>query len=291
MAEPYKNQHIVPVSYINRFATKGQKEYIIYTRCKSNGLTVYFQSSTDKVGFIKNFYDVTDKSDPKHWEKHLANTVDALCANEVDSIIESVKNTNILTDKHKEILSSIIIAQTLRIPANYEHFKDVIYPRIFEDTMLKYGVSNSKEDHFKFSSDELKNEYFNAVFDNSLLKLLSTVLQRKEWNICINSIRNRIPFITSDNPVLFEDTTNNGSIGVYSNGLLPETTTIYFPLTPSVAVVINGKKRSTNESDVFYTDNEIFINSKNKMIMDQAFHHTFIPNSESGYLQDSNSKL
>lgn len=64
MAKDFTNQHIVPKRYLDRFGIKDRKTTIIGTRILEKGEVKFFTTSTDNVGYIKNYYDVTDKDDP-----------------------------------------------------------------------------------------------------------------------------------------------------------------------------------------------------------------------------------
>ena len=79
MAKDFTNQHIVPKRYLDRFGIKDRKTTIIGTRILEKGEVKFFTTSTDNVGYIKNYYDVTDKDDPKYWEHFFAKEIDTLC--------------------------------------------------------------------------------------------------------------------------------------------------------------------------------------------------------------------
>ena len=75
MAKDFTNQHIVPKRYLDRFGIKDRKTTIIGTRILEKGEVKFFTTSTDNVGYIKNYYDVTDKDDPKYWEHFFAKEI------------------------------------------------------------------------------------------------------------------------------------------------------------------------------------------------------------------------
>lgn len=79
MAKDFTDQHIVPKRYLDRFGTKAGKRTIIGTRIVMKGKLKFFSDSTANVGYIKNYYDVTDKNDPKYWEHYFAREIDTLC--------------------------------------------------------------------------------------------------------------------------------------------------------------------------------------------------------------------
>ena len=84
MAKDYTNQHIVPKRYLDRFGTKDGKRTIIGARIVDKGNVRFFTDSTVNVGYIKNYYDVTDKNDPKYWEHYFAREIDTLCGQDME---------------------------------------------------------------------------------------------------------------------------------------------------------------------------------------------------------------
>ena len=90
MAKDYTNQHIVPKRYLDRFGTKDGKRTIIGAQIVDKGNVRFFTDSTVNVGYIKNYYDVTDKNDPKYWEHYFAREIDTLCGQDIENIIAKV---------------------------------------------------------------------------------------------------------------------------------------------------------------------------------------------------------
>lgn len=90
MAKDYTNQHIVPKRYLDRFGMKDGKRTIIGTRIVNKGNVRFFTDSTVNVGYIKNYYDVTDKNNPKYWEHYFAREIDTLCGQDTENIIAKV---------------------------------------------------------------------------------------------------------------------------------------------------------------------------------------------------------
>lgn len=134
MAKDYTNQHIVPKRYLDRFGTKDGKRTIIGSRIVDKGNVRFFTDSTVNVGYIKNYYDVTDKNDPKYWEHYFAREIDTLCGQDMENIIAKVTlscpDTIVLSAHDKQVLSKLIIAQLMRIPESIDYVKTVLYPRV-----------------------------------------------------------------------------------------------------------------------------------------------------------------
>lgn len=71
----YTKQHIVPKSYLKRFAQKGESAYRIGVIQKDNR---HYIDSINNVGYIKNYYDVDFLEDKKKWEHYFDDNVESL---------------------------------------------------------------------------------------------------------------------------------------------------------------------------------------------------------------------
>lgn len=109
-----------------------------------------------------------------------------------------------------------------------------------------------------------------------------------------------MPFITSDNPVLFERFFSDKK-GLFVNGISDPFSCIFFPLSPSIAIInyscaglmfladpqfdFNDPECGKTVSNIYdlmdgktqMLNDEKFIGNKNIAIMDQAFRFSFIP--------------
>ena len=296
MKEGYVKQHIVPKCYLDRFAEFKNGKYIIGTRyVDKNGAVKLFQHSTAKVGYEKNFYNVTDKEDEKHWEHYLANEIDCLFVKELEYIISSITLSGDgfeLSKKDTTVLSKILISQTVRVPDSFNYVNENLYPRVLKDVkqdilnILPDRIKKEKKrivDSFEMSLQSQKESYFNYFFKEENLNKLVSILERRIWVVYINDISKTCPFITSDNPVLVENLDVKDRIGVFRNGIADSSTCFFFPLTPSIAVANYSSKGMFSLSveelnrKVFRLDEEQYIIMRNNRIMNQAFKHSFIP--------------
>lgn len=293
MARQFVKQHIVPKRYLDRFADENN---VIGTRHIKKGKITIFAAATKDVGYIKNFYDVTDKDDPKYWEHYFAEEIDTLCGAKLGRIISAATMSRdgviVLGIKGKEVLSRIIIAQMMRIPASVEYMKAVykrVAPVVKADALgvlpdsfrEKYGKQIAE---LELPDQWKKEQFFNYAFEPGNFEKYWSILRDRTWVVYVNSCRNPFPFITGDNPVLVEGIGKN-ELGLFHNGLALPSTIIYFPLSPSIAVVnysrqgmfslvadeIDGKKFVLGEKDI------PFIMDKNMKIMEQSYQHSFIP--------------
>ncbi|HJB25675.1 MAG TPA: DUF4238 domain-containing protein [Firmicutes bacterium] len=295
MANAYTDQHITPKRYLDRFGTKGRKATMIGTRMLTKGKVNFFIAATDDVGYIKNYYDVTDKDDPKYWEHFFANKIDTLCGQDLGNIIAKVTlsqwNATILSVSDKEVLSKIIVAQLMRVPESIDYVTGHIYPRVSKQ--VKKEIAESLPDFMLekygelLSATELSTQYqkefiLNHTFDPKNFDRYCKVLQNGIWIVYVNTLRALTPFVTSDNPVLVEGI-GKTETGLFANGLASPTTCIFYPLSPAIAVAIYSRDGILGIAADQYDGRKIalddikYIVAKNSQIVDQAYLHSFIP--------------
>lgn len=115
----FENQHIVPQSYLKRFATQNikNKRYIIGVRDKEIRC---FTQSVENVGYLKNYYDTSYHDDNKYWEHFFANELEPLYGNDLNHILTkitmSAPESIVLSDNDKRKLSVMICFQLFRCP-------------------------------------------------------------------------------------------------------------------------------------------------------------------------------
>lgn len=295
MGRDYTDQHIVPKRYLDRFGRKDGERTIIGTRIVSNGNVKFFEDSTANVGYIKNFYDVTDKSDPKYWEHYFAREIDTLCGQDMENIIAKVtltqKDAFVLSKQDKEVLTKVIIAQLMRIPESIDYMNNKLYPRVSaqckKELISKLPAAFAEMHKEQIMSTELSEQdqkelMFNHSFAPENFKRYCEVLQAGVWMVYVNMRRDIMPFLTSDNPVLVEGAGGKNT-GLFRNGLANPATCIFYPLSPKIAVAISSKRgimgsvADKYDGKKFLLDDLKYITNKNTQIMTQAYHHSFIP--------------
>ena len=295
MAKDYTNQHIVPKRYLDRFGTRDGKRIIIGTRIVSKGNVRFFTESTENVGYIKNYYDVTDKNDPKYWERYFAREIDTLCGRDMENIISNITLSRpdiiVLSTHDKEVLSKLIIAQLMRIPESIDYVKTVLYPRasaqVKEDlvsTLPPAFVEKHREQimNTEFSEQHQKELMLNHSFEPENFERYCKVLQNGIWVAYVNTHRETMPFLTSDNPVLVEGV-GSKETGLFHNGLANPATCIFYPLSPGIAVAIYSRQGPLGLVANEYDGRKILLNevkyimNMNMKLMAQACCHSFIP--------------
>ena len=295
MGRDYTDQHIVPKRYLDRFGRKDGKRTIIGTRIVSNGNVKFFEDSTANVGYIKNFYDVTDKSDPKYWEHYFAREIDTLCGQDMENIIAKVtltqKDAFVLSKQDKEVLTKVIIAQLMRIPESIDYMKNKLYPRVSaqckKELISKLPAAFAEMHKEQIMSTELSEQdqkelMFNHSFAPENFKRYCEVLQAGVWMVYVNMRLDIMPFLTSDNPVLVEGAGGKNT-GLFRNGLANPATCIFYPLSPGIAVAIYSRQGILGAVADEYDGRKVlldelkYIMSRNVNIMAQAHRHSFIP--------------
>ena len=295
MAKDLTKQHIVPKRYLDRFGRKDGKQTIIGTRLINKGKVRFFEDSTANVGYIKNYYDVTDKTDPKYWEHYFAREIDTLCGQTMENIIAQVmlsqKNATVLSDQDKQVLSKVIVTQLMRIPESIDYVKNVLYPRVsaqVKEDLISALPPDFVEKHreqimnTEFSEQNQKELMFNHSFEPAYFDRYCDVLQAGVWVVYVNTRRDTMPFLTSDNPVLVERVGSKDT-GMFRNGLANPATCIFYPISPSIAVAIYSRRgimglvADEYDGRKVLLDDLKYIISRNVKIMAQAYRHSFIP--------------
>ena len=199
-------------------------------------------------------------------------------------------NSAVLTDHAIEVLAKIIVAQMMRIPSSFDYVKG-IYPRIEKEvkeralSIIPTSLMSKYESKIKeISLDEQwqKEQFLNHSFDPINFDRYCRLLQDRIWVVYVNTLRTVIPFVTSDNPVLVEGV-GTSEIGLFRNGLANPATCIFYPLSPAIAVAsyskrgIMGVAKDDLDRRRVLLDEYKFIIDKDYKIMEQAYHHSFIP--------------
>ena len=285
MESKYIKQHIVPKSYLQRFADKGDSAYRIGVWQKNNK---HYIASIDNVGYLKNYYDVEHLEDKKKWEHFFSENIEAPCDKPISHIISrtmlSSITATILYDYDKLIMSRYIITQLYRVPA-----------------FIDYHIGNSKKKVDTYKADILKRVCFlpteyqetirNINFtddqykDNILLHLESNldryckVLTQKVWVVYVN--QTSLPFITSDDSVVMTNIQSK-STSRNDNGIGNESTLIFFPLNSHIAIGIYPKSFSwINGLDgkiaILKSNDTKWVCHMNLDIMNQCYNQTFLP--------------
>lgn len=244
----YTNQHFVPKSYLNRFATKAAKERYRIGVVPKNGKP--FINSTDNIGYIKYLYDITFLEDKKAWEHFYNNAIEGPCDKAIDDLLtrinKSTPSTFQLTALDKIYLSLFIITLTTRVPSFIDYWQKNRSYELFNNVKSKFIEENKPIlnesmieiiNGVNFSEEEIKHMILSNVNNPANIEKYCKILFYRKWCVCYNNNYLDIPFITSDNPVVFinykEEKINPTQYGIDRND-----TDIYFPLTPKISLLL-----------------------------------------------------
>ena len=294
MTKRFKKQHIVPKRYLDRFATEIDGKPIIGTRFIEKNKPLLFKKPTADVGYVKNFYDVSDKEDEKYWEHFFAHKFDSLYGTAMENIISAItlsrNNAIVLSDKDKETLAELMVAQMFREPDSVEHAKQIcarILAQAKNELSLVLPGSLQQQpmkqiDNMGKNPKWAKEQFFNHLFKPENFAIYCALLKNGIWVVYVNSCRAELPFVTSDNPVLVEGI-GKAEKGLFYNGLANPSTCFFYPLSPTIAVAnyqrtgIVGFIADKLDGRKIILDDKKYIMNKNIKIMEQAYHHSFIP--------------
>lgn len=296
MAEPFKNQHIVPQSYLNRFAERKGKKYVIGTRFVDVGTNEvkFFTRAVADVAYREYYYDTSVQSDPKYWEHYFCNEIDSLYGKPLESILSDITaytdEESVLKQEDIHTLAKIIFTQIVRVPDYLEHFiqylnkvaaayKADILPKLPNLSKAAKGIIEK----FFSTDDELKNFVLERSLNAEKMELFCAILEDKVWVVYYNSVCNLMPFATSDNPVLMMDKDGN-IVRLTDLGLLSGELSIMFPLSPSVLIGIyspcmyDGKISGLDNRKLVLTEKDIkFIMKQNLAQIENCYIHSFLP--------------
>ena len=294
MAE-YEKQHIVPQAYLNRFGTKGRKKYKIgvFQKANENDALKEFYSTVDKVGYIRNCYDVSCRDDVKHWEHYYANNIEPLYGDRLGSIISSITLANrdnyCLAADEKHDLAIMMSAQILRFPPLIKRWsreaRDML-PRVKKEMLATHGAemtsrTKQKLHSIQFSADHYKDVVLGMVTNQSRLEYYSKVLESRIWCVFYNTTE--ILFMTSDNPVVLSELGSGQTI--YENyGIAKVNTTIYYPISPRIMLQLFFDKLILGDKEVFKPKIRVlgekdqdYILQCNRRQLEHCYRETYVP--------------
>ena len=210
--------------------------------------------------------------------------------NLISTITLSQYDVPVLSEHYKQVLSKVTVAQMMRVPSSVAYIKE-IYPRIEkavkdsviaaipDSLMAKY---KPKIQNIKLDEQWQKEQFFNHSFAPENFDRYCSLMQDRIWVVYVNTQRDNMPFATSDNPVLVEGV-GKKELGLFHNGLANPSTCIFYPISPTIAVASYSRAGIMSvvadelDGRKFFLGELKYIMDKNIKIMEQAHHHSFIP--------------
>jgi len=293
LAQQYKKQHIVPQSYLKRFAIKRKNRYQIGTRViDKQGHVKLFRSSVSDVGYINNYYDTPCHEDNKYWEHYFEKNFEYLFGDVLDKIIAkitlSATDVCILSQDDKAVLAKMIMSQTVRVPSFLDEQIEKAN-KIVEDTKIEIlevypNLEIEKQELVKsmiLDSETRKDLVLDVTFNEERFEKFCNILEQKICIVYFNSISKDMPYLTCDNPVLYLDIKGN-SKRLTQLGLQNNKTVIFYPLSPSILLGFYSHEiwfdyLSEFDGKVVAVNDMRFIGKVNYELMMQSFVHVFIP--------------
>lgn len=210
-------QHYVPQFLLKNFeiTMKKGKEKSVFVFDKSNFNE--FQSAINKIAAENYFYEVKTQKGEYSIEANLGSYEDVAGAI-IKRIIEN-KSLKSITNKEKIALSKFIAIQVLRVPATRNQVNGAF------EFMFKFMGEVSWSEQTKLYS---KVSHCESVLN--LANKLSPFLYNKDWVLYESKGEN---YIIGDNPVVLNNTVNNGELGLKSEGV-----EIYLPLSPTYCLLL-----------------------------------------------------
>lgn len=295
MAEQFKKQHIVPQSYLKRFAEqRGKNKYIIGTRFAKNDSKkpLLFKDNIDSVGYIDNYYDYDYLDDKKFWEHFFSRNIDSMCGRRLGNMIAKItlspSDDNILSKKDRIVLSEIIYAQAVKVPAFIEENKKKLKTIIGNEKqkLLQENPQYSQKEiniinSINFNDADIKEIILENMFKETFYEECIRILLNRTWLIFYNTRADIMPFVTSDNPVLCINAKTKET-GILHNGIGSNSVIIYYPVSPHILIGLFPSsffwgKETEFDSKRYYIDEIKFLSKLNEDIIKQSYQHSFLP--------------
>jgi hypothetical protein len=239
MSEP-KKQHYVPQTYLKNFAT-GKKNNSLYVLSASP--RKIYSSQVEDTAAERNFYTVEKLKNKYIWENTYAQHIEPSFGTLLKQIRKYCENAlvqnnfTVISQGQKELLSINIVIQMLRGKQARKYQRklyDKSLPPAFLDAQTHYqnleeiDIERTFE---KFNNDDnyFKDIAMQTVFNKDTIIKISNVLFR--YSFIFFRTKGLIPFVTSDNPVMFINSITQNATP-FANGLNKNTTIVYFPISP-----------------------------------------------------------
>ncbi len=269
MDKKTRKEHIVPQAHLRNFSYKNKQTEKVYVLDKNKEEP--YPSSIDDVACKRDFYEVDDK-ETNYWEKWYGKIEQNIPMIYNSIIINSkfaVNNGKVISNYLKKELSLIIITQLLRTEVSKEHFTkmglDITRNMI---DILKNGLQGLLSDEHNAILNkyrENKDFVYSIALEHwnsqKFIRKAQNILMNKVWIIHKNLNYEKVPFVSSDNPVILYNFYTK-KLGFEYNGLIKEGTIIYYPINKELLVAIYPNFKGL----IKYSDTIDFLND-NKFVM------------------------
>lgn len=284
MSQP-KMHHFVPRTYLEYFAKKYKNEYrlLAIDKVKNRSFEINVKDAAKINSYNKIEKGRFIKNPPDGNVLHYEEKYNQLIEGKIPQIIQSIsgvctlcnEDKPILTQKLKRELAMMLIVQLLRTPLSRNFTAKIGYP-ICKDVIDKigtvvdkFGDENKRQEFknviedFSYTEEFVKSMHLKITTDERRIeRFCDFLLENRIWIIYRNNISDEIPFVTSDNPVVMLNSTNE-KLGISSgNGIDKPSTVIYMPLTPKYMLALYHKRHLIFRNMECFADQCISVDKK-----------------------------
>lgn len=300
--EIVKNQHYVPQGYLRNFIIQGIKgEYVnVFDKIKQEYRE---KQAISNISSGRYFYDFEENfandinSDKQFLEKWFANDIEPEYAKLLNCFINDYKGRNVIikpyskTIEFRKKFSNQIAFQFLRTKDKRDKVISV-----YNDMLKKgYKVFPNEPENLRIQDEDIINKahygliHFTGVMNWYTLDEIIKRIFECNWLIVVN--KTKIPFITSDNPVVVKNKEINKNLKRYkceientdiitvlqkdilkaSNyfGITSENVEILFPVNSELLLIMckgdDYKYYDKYDNTYLYLDNEYTVNICNSL--------------------------
>ena len=295
MAEKRRN-HTVPKVYLKQFAIpqkpgKADSSYYLFQYNKAN--QVICRTEISNASVENYFYTLEGVEISNIWEDYYCDNVESDMANTLPRFIENssrkelIGHERVVNENIKTVLAKVMINQLYRGRATREHLL-MITPDGEEEVIQKvknqFGKTEDEEwnqyvNNYQVSPEVIKIAMALACTDQNRLNEHAELLINRFW--VMYRIDGDGEFITSDNPVMFVDSSSLDSMP-FHNGLFNPATVVYYPISPKLMIALYHyknrlgiKKRDDGRLFLLNIDDSFFIHSLNHLQIQQCTRQAF----------------
>ena len=285
-------QHHVPKVYLKNFCSKEGRISVLDTFTEK-----VFSASLDNVGKERDYYTLDKLDDPYCWEHAYANGIEPLMNKIIPRILSKINvlvqsGTPVMDESEKAHMAIIMVIQMLRGQQCREYESRIFQselPGIIERAKTVFGHFTSKEQSLVQAYQEDEFYFKRSIMDASLsperIRRYAEVLYNR--NISLFYLRGDLEFVSSDNPVMFINS-HTADATPFTNGLLQESTLVYYPLSPKVLLCATHPEaffRALSKTDCCLVPlssgrEEKFIHTINKKQAEQCYRQVYAQSQE-----------
>lgn len=292
MARESKRHHIVPQSYLNRFAVDGSKDKV-FTIIKADDGTSFIPANptnTEKICVESDFYSRIAEGRPKDTriEEMLAVFEYKASSSLLDGISPNTKHPYnsggiAFTPVERSLIVATITMQLLRGKATRDlatkYITDEVYLNALSDAKKidpDNPLTRKDLEYIKKHKEDIKN---NAIVEGSTLEVLkdfskSLIFQNLEARNCLLVVNTTsVPFVTSDEPIVIRDG-GPEQHRAFSCPLDRPFSQVYFPIDPAHMIALYTRDMchgSIGDSGIVAVLNEADIDFINYLNMEQYY--------------------